>query len=191
MTDVDALLQAIHDNPDEDGPRLAYSDWLEEHGDAADRIRAEFIRLQCELARQGADAPQALSDRVEELLAAHREEWTTLAFARWLQHPKKSCGNTQGHDFCKLVSQGIRAAHERDRLPAGDPRRAYRERRLDQLERRMEDEYDYFGCTCSAPLFDEAEFRRGFVEKVTVQDYAVILYADALPDLGVIRELEI
>jgi uncharacterized protein (TIGR02996 family) len=40
----DALYQAIADKPDDDGPRLVYADWLEEHG-ASDR--AEFIRLQC------------------------------------------------------------------------------------------------------------------------------------------------
>jgi uncharacterized protein (TIGR02996 family) len=43
MSDEDAILAAIAAHPDEDTPRLAYADWLDEH----DRhIRAEFIRVQ-------------------------------------------------------------------------------------------------------------------------------------------------
>lgn len=51
-----AILAAIADRPDDDTPRLAYADWLEDHaGDlpdpAAARARAEFIRVQCEVKR--------------------------------------------------------------------------------------------------------------------------------------------
>jgi uncharacterized protein (TIGR02996 family) len=46
--DEDALLRAVWDAPHDDAPRLVYADWLEENGDAA---RAEFIRVQIELAR--------------------------------------------------------------------------------------------------------------------------------------------
>jgi uncharacterized protein (TIGR02996 family) len=42
MTSKNALLRAVFENPDDDAPRLAYADRLEQHGDAA---RAEFIRL--------------------------------------------------------------------------------------------------------------------------------------------------
>ncbi len=48
MTDRDALLRAICENPDDDAPRLIYADWLDEHGDPR---QAEFIRVQIELAR--------------------------------------------------------------------------------------------------------------------------------------------
>ncbi len=44
------LLRAILHEPDSDELRLVYADWLEEHGPPA---RAEFIRCQIELARQG------------------------------------------------------------------------------------------------------------------------------------------
>ena len=50
MTDRDALLAAIIANPDEDTPRLAYADLIQEAGEEE---RAEFIRVQCELARMG------------------------------------------------------------------------------------------------------------------------------------------
>jgi uncharacterized protein (TIGR02996 family) len=100
MSDRDALIAAILANPDEDTPRLALADWLDEHGDPA---RAEFIRVQCELARQfeaEADLPDSfgknlshggrwgmrwrphdteerltLLRREEELLTAHADEW--------------------------------------------------------------------------------------------------------------------
>jgi uncharacterized protein (TIGR02996 family) len=48
MTDADALFAAILADPADDAPRLVYADWLEEHGQPE---RAEFIRVQCELAR--------------------------------------------------------------------------------------------------------------------------------------------
>jgi uncharacterized protein (TIGR02996 family) len=48
MTEEEALLQAVLEEPDEDTPRLIYADWLEEHGDV---LRTQFIRVQCELAR--------------------------------------------------------------------------------------------------------------------------------------------
>jgi uncharacterized protein (TIGR02996 family) len=47
---AEGLIRAIRENPGDDAPRLIYADWLDEHGDAA---RAEFIRVQVELARRG------------------------------------------------------------------------------------------------------------------------------------------
>ncbi|MBX9623115.1 MAG: TIGR02996 domain-containing protein [Gemmataceae bacterium] len=51
-----AILAAVAANPSDDLPRLAYADWLDDH--AADRpdpeaarVRAEFIRVQCEIKR--------------------------------------------------------------------------------------------------------------------------------------------
>ena len=41
MTDRDAFIAAIAANPQEDAPRLAFADWIEEQGDAT---RAGFIR---------------------------------------------------------------------------------------------------------------------------------------------------
>ena len=66
MSDA-ALLAAIRAAPADDAPRLVYADWLDEHGQPE---RAEFIRLQCELARRG---DPALRRREAELLAAHHD----------------------------------------------------------------------------------------------------------------------
>jgi uncharacterized protein (TIGR02996 family) len=48
MSDEKALLAAIWEHPHEDTPRLMYADWLQENGQSE---RAEFIRVQVELAR--------------------------------------------------------------------------------------------------------------------------------------------
>src|SRR4051794_17991657 len=41
-----SLLEACKQEPDDDAARLVLADWLEEHGDDADRERAEFVRLE-------------------------------------------------------------------------------------------------------------------------------------------------
>jgi len=44
MNDRASFLRAICADPDEVTPRLAFADWLDEHGDHADRVRATYIR---------------------------------------------------------------------------------------------------------------------------------------------------
>src|SRR5215471_3698309 len=70
----EAFLRSIIEAPDDDAPRLAYSDWLEEHGEPD---RAEFIRVQCRLAALDEDDPERreLQKREYELLADHWGEW--------------------------------------------------------------------------------------------------------------------
>lgn len=46
MTDLEALLAAVLDEPEADAPRLVYADALEETGKEANVARAELIRLQ-------------------------------------------------------------------------------------------------------------------------------------------------
>jgi len=72
MTEHAAFLNAILERPDDDLPRLVYADYLEETGDAE---RAEFIRVQLELANSEEDAPNRpwLETREEELLKVHGE----------------------------------------------------------------------------------------------------------------------
>ncbi|QEG31909.1 Internalin-A precursor [Gemmata obscuriglobus] len=73
MSEEDALLAAIHANPDDDDPRLAYADWLDEH----DRPeRAEFIRAQVEWSRLRSDEAGRLKNRTDELLATNFQRWT-------------------------------------------------------------------------------------------------------------------
>ena len=56
-SDEQALMSAILADPADDTPRLQLADWLEEQGDAD---RAEFIRVQCELAKW--DTPIPMQD---------------------------------------------------------------------------------------------------------------------------------
>jgi uncharacterized protein (TIGR02996 family) len=74
VTPDDAFLQAILESPDDDTPRLIYADWLEEHGQPE---RAEFIRLQCLLARMPVDDPRQhkRKARERELAAANGKTW--------------------------------------------------------------------------------------------------------------------
>jgi uncharacterized protein (TIGR02996 family) len=85
MDDEPALLAAIEARPDDDTPRLAYADWLDEHAadlpdpDAA-RIRAEFVRVQCAIKRVEAlpgdqQRPHVhLWQRQQHLLDHHRRD---------------------------------------------------------------------------------------------------------------------
>jgi uncharacterized protein (TIGR02996 family) len=74
--DAKALMRAILDNPDDDLPRLAYADWLDETGDATDRDRAEFIRVQIELAATyHLKRRDSLSDRNHKLLSQYGDTW--------------------------------------------------------------------------------------------------------------------
>ena len=74
MSTGDALFQAILDNPEEDAPRLVYADWLEEHDQAE---RAQFIRLQIDLARlpEGAPGRTELEVRQLPVLRSRRPDW--------------------------------------------------------------------------------------------------------------------
>lgn len=81
MTEDQAFLQAIAEQPDDDAPRLIYADYLEERGQVE---RAEFIRVQIELSLVPAlewvgdeDAdPKVLAwmRREEELLMGAKEK---------------------------------------------------------------------------------------------------------------------
>jgi uncharacterized protein (TIGR02996 family) len=87
MTGPDrGLLAAIVADVDEDTPRLAYADWLDEH----DRPeRAEFVRVQVGRARLPAWDPEQVRLRLREaeLLKAHGEGWLAelpaVEGARW------------------------------------------------------------------------------------------------------------
>ncbi len=78
-TDQLRFLASIRDNPDCDTARLAYADWLCEHGDSTDnRDRAELIRAQVRLpickATPGEDAGwefTKLKAREHQLITAH------------------------------------------------------------------------------------------------------------------------
>lgn len=79
MTDLDALLAAVCDRPDDDTPRLIYADELDDAGEAA---RAEFVRIQCELA----GTPTLAEWRYDEMRRRERELFTGWR-RRWFDLP--------------------------------------------------------------------------------------------------------
>ena len=91
MNEGDAFLRAVAESPDDDAPRLVYADWLEERNHAE---RAEFIRIQCELARpEGARSRRTeLRLRERELLKRYRADWSREI------SPATSVKYTQGPD---------------------------------------------------------------------------------------------
>ncbi len=74
MNEAD-FLEAICADPTDDGVRLIFSDWLEEHGNVD---RAEFIRIQCQLfnlPEEELSRRSRLVKRQDELLALHKAKW--------------------------------------------------------------------------------------------------------------------
>jgi len=74
MSQEEAFLQAIRENPDDDAVRLVFADWLEERCDP----RAEFIRVQCDLFRTAEDDRRRpdLEEREGRILAKYTKLWT-------------------------------------------------------------------------------------------------------------------
>jgi uncharacterized protein (TIGR02996 family) len=75
--EVLAFLADIKEHPHEDGLRLIFADWLEEHGDALDQARAELIRCQIEHDRLPSEAPERAEHgrRARELQQKHGKAW--------------------------------------------------------------------------------------------------------------------
>ena len=79
MSDDDAFLAAIIADPDNDMPRLVYADYLDEQGESD---RAEFIRVQCELAQLDETDRRfkELTERQGQLLNIHHRSWAVPGF---------------------------------------------------------------------------------------------------------------
>jgi uncharacterized protein (TIGR02996 family) len=88
MTPDDAFLHDILAHPDDDAPRLIYADWLDDHGEPE---RAEYIRVQCELARLPEDHPRhdALHQQQRLLWEAHGPRWLLPFHAAGVNPPER------------------------------------------------------------------------------------------------------
>jgi uncharacterized protein (TIGR02996 family) len=82
-THDEVFLQDILAAQDDDTPRLIYADWLDDHGDCA---RADFIRVQVQIARCAVGDPclGELRQREQELLSRHGPAWRRRVPA-WLR----------------------------------------------------------------------------------------------------------
>src|SRR5437763_4914099 len=90
MPEESAFLRTIVERPDDDAPRLVYADWLEEHGNTP---RAEFIRVQIELANLPAESPRRgpLAVRERELLVRYQRKWIA-PLGKWVREGRFSRG---------------------------------------------------------------------------------------------------
>src|SRR5262245_19431054 len=68
MINDETFIRAVVDSPDDEGPRLVYADWLEEHGDP----RNAYVRAEHEWARSR--RPGALK-KVRRLAKSLDAEW--------------------------------------------------------------------------------------------------------------------
>ena len=114
MPTEDALLRAIIADPEDDAPRLSYAGWLDELGHC---IRAEFIRLQCALARMGDDDEQrpAFKAREKQLLSRQQAEWQQRlgkygVTEATLHHGFPEQVTLRADDFIRNMGRVLRAA---------------------------------------------------------------------------------
>jgi uncharacterized protein (TIGR02996 family) len=103
--EVLAFLGDIKEHPQEDGLRLIFADWLEEHGDPSDQPRAELIRCQIEFSRLSPEAPDRAvhGRRARALQQKHGKAWLG-PLESWLAHWSHQRG---------LLSVGLTASHLR------------------------------------------------------------------------------
>jgi uncharacterized protein (TIGR02996 family) len=115
----DALLRAVTEQPDDDGPRLIYAEWLAEHGDVD---RAEFVQLQCAAAAlpPGTARWDDLRQREQKLLGQHREAWLQPVRTALGLRPRGWLGWLGGRELDPLLDARFRRGFvEELHLPAG------------------------------------------------------------------------
>jgi uncharacterized protein (TIGR02996 family) len=73
----EAFLRDIVEHPDDDAPRLAYADWLQEQADSGRQARGEFIAVQCAVRRdeERGQFRKEMKKRQRELFLQHRAAW--------------------------------------------------------------------------------------------------------------------
>jgi uncharacterized protein (TIGR02996 family) len=83
MSNEQGLLDAIHEHPHDDVPRLVYADWLDDQGGPDNEARAELIRVQCQLDQLPGNDPRfdSLQEREAELRQTWGKKW-------WAAMPK-------------------------------------------------------------------------------------------------------
>jgi uncharacterized protein (TIGR02996 family) len=120
VTDREALYRAIIEHPDEDTPRLAFADWLDEHGSESDKLRARFIRVQCAKARTEEQHPDWRKLYAEEAKLRKTMTWEP---DHWPKHLEKRATN---HDYergfiAALTVHSKKFLTEAERFYSDDP----------------------------------------------------------------------
>lgn len=147
MTERDQLLRRILDDPADDGARLVYADWLDEHGE---NERAEFIRVEIELADTG------LTECDQKVVKTRDDE------RRW-QVQRLKCGKCR---FCELErrAEQFHETPELWKLIIGDVPFGYSHTSRHHLQFRHNDGFVW------PALFT----RRGFVDRLHTNVHAFL-----------------
>lgn len=111
QADLEKLIRAVVESPDDDSPRLAFADAIDQAGQPG---RAEFIRVQCECASLGYGHARAaeLELRARELLKGNESAWSGA--------PSLTFGATPFY-WRGFISSLTLAQHARPDLEAYDP----------------------------------------------------------------------
>jgi uncharacterized protein (TIGR02996 family) len=157
-------LQTILAHPDDDSPRLRYANWLDGCGNPL----GEFIRLQCDLARERAHAPPVRCEwRAQQLLAEYHRHWADA-----LSHRVAWCSFHRGfvEEIAITDRQLIKHATELfQRAPVLDIHLESDGRRLDALPELPDLPYTFFLDLSAQALGDDGVIRLAdapFLERV-------------------------
>jgi uncharacterized protein (TIGR02996 family) len=179
MSEENAFIQAVLADPDDDTVRLVFADWLEERGDP----RAEFIRVQCELAKLTADRERAaLISLGYPLLAEHAGVPGALV-RDWLVRNDYYRIQRAHTDFIHLpenekrLSLRIQELLSEHQMTWVGPIRNWV---VSETYRMMGDEHD------RGPRW---QFRRGFLESVIMEPAVFLTVAEHLFPLAPIQEV--
>jgi uncharacterized protein (TIGR02996 family) len=155
----DSYLRAIIALPDDDGPRLCAADWWDEQGAAE---RAEFVRVQCELARMDV-----------ALRATLREERESTGANTFVV---VSDSDAKAYDTLRRRERELRTDDNViSWLPVVEPWGAF----LSATCASHLGPGDAHCCNGPSPIA-KAEFRRGFVAELTAAAADFLAHADAL-----------
>lgn len=111
-----SFIAAIVDDPDDDLPRLIMADWLDERGE---HDRAEFVRVQCELAGHMPSCARAAEEQPDStdwtcpchaLRRRERELWSGTAGIEFAQFNVKFGMDTRLEDYRRGFLHTIRAS---------------------------------------------------------------------------------
>lgn len=161
MLDELAFLEVIRESPLDDSPRLMYADFLEERGDPAGIARAEFIRLECLLARGISDF--AIRSKAE----SRRSELLTQHWRVWVRPICQALGEP--------VPVGPITVPKRKLLTRESPKDLELAREELYFLKRLGDDLpfphsieQYRGQSRDLPYLHSLQFRRGFVSHVSI-----------------------
>lgn len=112
----DAFVRAIVERPDDDLPRLVYADWLEDQGEPE---RAEFIRVQCEIAEleivsSSTDGACPENERIYQFRKREKKLLSTDAITDWIPdlpglRSMRSIISSRGEDVAHIGWKGPEA----------------------------------------------------------------------------------